>query len=243
MPFAKSSRKRRTRRIAKPAPAIRRRRVATRPTTMRRRPYGVSTRLNLPSKRATTILSYVSPFSGSSSGVTPYSQVFSANSLYDPDITGVGHQPYMFDQISALYTKNQVNACNITIEGFSNTAGTSGAMVMIYATVYSALPSNDPYVLQETNNTKRFMRYKLVSDAQNRFKLSLYVRIYEVLGISKAEYNDELYKGTNTASPTKMAFLHVIAYPPDKTSVVTMDYTCKIRYYCEFSNQAIVSQS
>jgi hypothetical protein len=37
------------------------------------------------------------------SGVTPGLKVFSANGLYDPDITGTGHQPRGFDQVIALY--------------------------------------------------------------------------------------------------------------------------------------------
>ena len=33
----------------------------------------------------------------------PASYVFSANGLYDPNITGIGHQPRGFDQLMALY--------------------------------------------------------------------------------------------------------------------------------------------
>lgn len=40
-------------------------------------------------------------------------QVYRLNSLFDPDETGVGHQPYGYDQITPLYRNYKVNAVRV----------------------------------------------------------------------------------------------------------------------------------
>lgn len=50
-------------------------------------------------------------------GLAGTSQVFRVNSLYDPDLTGTGHQPYGYDQICAAagpYSRYKVLGCNVT---------------------------------------------------------------------------------------------------------------------------------
>ncbi len=41
--------------------------------------------------------------------------VFRLNSLYDPDLTGTGHQPYGFDQFAALYSRYKVDRVHIDV--------------------------------------------------------------------------------------------------------------------------------
>ncbi len=41
--------------------------------------------------------------------------IFSANGLFDPDITGVGHQPYSFDQWMAVYDHYHVVGAKISV--------------------------------------------------------------------------------------------------------------------------------
>lgn len=50
--------------------------------------------------------------------------VFGANDCFDPNATGVGHQPYGFDQWSQLYNHYTVIGSRITAQ-FSNTSGST----------------------------------------------------------------------------------------------------------------------
>lgn len=56
---------------------------------------------------------------------------FSANGLYDPDITGVGHQPMGFDQWMAFYGKYCVLESKATVTFFSTSDASSLAIVGI----------------------------------------------------------------------------------------------------------------
>nr|QKI29027.1 Cap [Kummerowia striata CRESS virus] len=67
-------------------------------------------------------------------GTTSYQQVFRANSIYDPDYTGSGHQPYFRDTWASMYDYYSVLACKYTIRMYNaawdsqswTSVGTSG---------------------------------------------------------------------------------------------------------------------
>lgn len=58
---------------------------------------------------------------GITSGVLNY-HVFRANSLFDPDYTGTGHQPMYFDQYAGIYLSYQVLGSKITVTWNTTTA-------------------------------------------------------------------------------------------------------------------------
>ena len=68
-------------------------------------------------------------------------QRFNLNNIYDPDRTGVGHQPYGYDQLGAIYNRYRVIACHWAINVYPST-GTAPVRV-------AALPSNE----EVTNTT------------------------------------------------------------------------------------------
>lgn len=83
---------------------------------------------------------------GASLGATD-TWVFRCNSLFDPDVTNPGHQPYYFDQLSALYKRYRVNAIGWKAEFVNNSATVIARVGYTYSndanTPSSTLPLNE----------------------------------------------------------------------------------------------------
>ncbi len=74
-------------------------------------------------------LRYVENLSLTSTVGVLHGHVFRANSIFDPDLTGVGHQPFMHDQMAVFYEHYTVVGAKMTIrwsdDGTVNTASTA----------------------------------------------------------------------------------------------------------------------
>ncbi len=69
--------------------------------------------------------------------------VFSANGLFDPNITGTGHQPYGFDQMIAYYQKAVVERSKIVVEVITSQIGQVGVILSTESNVAATLTSAD----------------------------------------------------------------------------------------------------
>lgn len=61
---------------------------------------------------------------------SPAVGVYTMNGLYDPNITGVGHQPIGFDQIMPMYDHYHVIGSKITVKCTNLDAGTGGILTL-----------------------------------------------------------------------------------------------------------------
>lgn len=97
---------------------------------------------NFPNTK-TVALRYVENFTLDASATATAVQVFTANSIFDPNYTGGGHQPMFRDNYAALYSNYRVNYATITVvpltthivnNAYSNqTAGTTTSTSYVYA--------------------------------------------------------------------------------------------------------------
>lgn len=116
------------------------------------------------------------------------SQVFRANSIFDPDFTGIGTQPMGHDQWEVLFNRYKVLGARISLNIIPSTANTTNGMVGVYLTDSATSPYNNPRgfiearkgmyrnVLSKNNKTapmhqnfsaKRFFNVTDVKDNQN----------------------------------------------------------------------------
>lgn len=74
-----------------------------------------------PMQRA--VLRYVEDISFNAGQATVDHSLFRANSIFDPDASGIGHQPYGHDQYSNIYNHYRVDKCIITAQSGSTGVG------------------------------------------------------------------------------------------------------------------------
>lgn len=78
---------------------------------------------------------------------------FSANGMYDPNLTGVGHQPLYFDQMTALYNHYTVIGSKIKVNIVPTASGQSPSTFAVYLNDDASNVTNMGTV-REYNNAK-----------------------------------------------------------------------------------------
>ena len=149
----------------------------------------------------------------------PASYVFTANGLFDPNITGIGHQPRGFDQLKELFDHYHVVQSKIKVTFMpGSTAGPSqicGIMLqddstpeanMIQAMegrncVYGPLTSTVPLVKTLYFNSKTFFSIE-----------------------------DRLLYGTSTSNPSDQAYFVLFCQPTYSVDAPAIDVMVEIQY-------------
>jgi len=137
--------------------------------------------------------------------------VYSANSIFDPDVTNVGHQPMLFDQMAAMYLRYKVTHSRMTVYGCNSAIiTTSGKPTMLSIAVNdssSVLASDDtPY---ETPFTWTAMT-SAADGGQPVCKIvTPWIDIAAFKGWRMSR--DQDYAALCTASPSIQLYYHLVA--------------------------------
>lgn len=83
----------------------------------------------LPMKMVTT-MRYATTVRLDAAVGTSATHVFNASSIYDPDVTGTGHQPYSHDEFAAIYAHYRVLSSKITVRGCANGSSSTGNNIL-----------------------------------------------------------------------------------------------------------------
>lgn len=158
--------------------------------------------------------------------------VFSANGLYDPDITGVGHQPRGFDQLIALYDHFHVTRSRIKVS-FMASQAQAGAICGVVLQD-DATPELD----QIRGLENRYSYSKGLSYGNGTVEVFLNFNSKEFFNL-----NDRQLYGTVSANPTDQAYFVVFAQATYGTDLAAIDYMVELEYTTTFSEPNNVAAS
>lgn len=185
-----------------------------------------------------TGLYHVSNLSMNPGAASVTHQVYNMSSLYDPDFTGVGHQPLGFDQLMPLYDHYTVTSCLAEVT-FFNTSHTDAYFAIISVRDESAA-DNDLDAAVENGRSSHCLVAPASSGGCVR-TLTIGCNQSEFFG--RPVLNGDKYQGTIAASPADAAWLHISVKVLGGADVSTCYATVKLTYKARLSEPKLLYPS
>lgn len=162
-------------------------------------------------------------------------QQFRLNSLFDPDLTGAGHQPYLRDTMAALYNVYCVYGTRIEFTAASSDTACSVAVAMA-PTPDSAAPGNISLMAERSGETWALTYDKPV-------KVKRWFDIGEILGQSKQTImHDDVYSAPAASNPGQSAYLN-LGFQNYNSTAVVVNVTVLLTFYSKWWSRQPQGQS
>lgn len=201
----------------------------------RRLTSGMGTPSGMPKQRIAK-LRYCSNISVISTLGALGSHTFGANDIYDPDITGTGHQPMGHDQWANLFNHYVVLGSKITVYPVQD-AGIQGL-----CGVYLSDDTSTPYTSGDQFMEAKRGSYQIQSMTRGSRPVKAFFSAKKFFNVKDVKDNlDRLGAGVGT-SPTDNAVFHVYFNTIDGNTD-TMRFLVQIDYVVLFSEPKDLTQS
>jgi len=181
-------------------------------------------------KRRTTVTYCESINMSTGTGGQSNYYVLSANGLFDPNISGTGHQPYGFDQWMTMY--DHYTVLNCWIEVTAKPVGTTGDELANGSIVVNVRPDagatpttyNPAQVQEVADGATGFGSWYQFARAKNSVSIGKF--------LSQKPLQEDANAGTLTANPTEQVYWHVTLGQFNKTTGDTVD--CDIYFKLKY---------
>jgi len=188
--------------------------------------------------RALVSLDYWNAVRVSPGVVTSSDTVYLINSLFDPEYTGVGHQPRDFDTWSTIYAKYRVRRVLVEVQVRQRAA---------HGIAVACVPSNSATALSASDAPLEFPRavdMGITSSSQPAARAKFVVDPRAVLGMTPTEFlGDDATAALVSASPTQAVYLHIYAGQLDSATACDYELNVRFRFETEFYDRKPLSIS
>lgn len=198
------------------------------------------TRLGWPISKSTKLKYVDSVVLNIGAAGVPGKYVFRANSIYDPDLTGAGHQPMMHDLWESLYNHYVVSGAKISVKCYDPVPiTTTPQLVGIMLNDDTSTPVSWQEVLEQGK-----AKYTVITGGQDHPKtVSQFFSAKTFFNVADVKDNIHHIGALQSTNPTEEAYFTIFALPYDQTSdlgpirvIVTIEYSV---VYSEPKDQAL----
>lgn len=193
-----------------------------------------------------TVLTYSDSYglTTGTAGVCGTEQVMNCGSVYDPDFSGTGHQPYGFDTYSALYKSYRVYRIGVTLEALCYPGGTIRPTVLCWKCDADATALTGMTIgraLELPSSRSGHTDVNIVGDAA---KVSFVKNLHDILGVPLETYQgSDSYASDCTTSPAIQPFLRFAIASPAGDAATANNVVVRLHYYVKFFNLKTQAQS
>jgi len=195
-----------------------------------------------------TNLRYVDTVSLTGGAGVVGANTFRFNSLFDPDLSGVGHQPYYFDQMcgpagTAPYLKYRVLSAKATVRYMITTAPATTAVnigpvvVGLLATATNGLYGTTASALCEASGS----RWTYLGDKSGGNNVIILKATYEPNRDLGNDTGDDTIAASYNANPSQV--FNLIPWKVDTVGAAAVQALVEIVYKVEFFDRNEVNQS
>lgn len=155
--------------------------------------------------------------------------VFAANGLYDPNITGTGHQPMGFDQLMLFYNHYCVAKAKISL--VATNASSVPCQIVVRQDAGSTPITVIDRILEIGANSYSHLDAAGGTNAQKELRLSM--DIAKLQGLSRSALTaDSTLRGDSSANPAELSYAHVQLFSAAGfTATVNFDILIEMEAY------------
>ncbi len=170
---------------------------------------------------------------------------FRLNSLYDPDVTGTGHQPYQYDQLTAIYQNYIVKGCYVDLTFTDPTADG----VWVGWSWHSSDSSNDDpstLLLDAMLERPNFTCYPLNNTGAQSATVRQYFDMPTCFGQTRTEYFGDLTTHASAYNNNPSKGIHLDVFLCDPTANVgtrSVRISGRLVFDAQFYNYLAPAQS
>jgi hypothetical protein len=186
-------------------------------------------------------LKYSETFSFSLASTVGTQQLMRLNSIFDPNSTGVGHQPYGYDQIAALYNRYRVLSTKWKIT-FGTVGGTYRLVVIpVNGALSSAISNNTTF--DTACEVPRARQRTQGGGGSPTISMSSGIKLNDLNGVTFTEYlADDRFEAQIGANPAEVMNLVVGTYNPTAGSI-DIQYSIEMEYHTDVHDPLLLAGS